>query len=75
MTNITNISDKSSFSYTTFFIFFPLIVASLSVVAYQQAQVQSTTVNCTPGRFYTNASSCQLQVANILLPKSTAPKP
>ena len=76
MTSITNVSDKSSFSNATFFVFFPFIIASLSVVAYQQSQVKSTTfVDCSAVRFSPNASSCQMQVAYVLSPKSTASKP
>jgi hypothetical protein len=76
MTNITNISAKSSFPFATLFVLFPLTVASLSVVAYQQAQVKTTTVvDCSAVRFSPKASSCQMQVSYMLLPKSTASNP
>ena len=75
MTSNTNISDKGSFSNATFFVFFPLIIASLSGVAYQQAQVKNTSVSCSSVRFHPAAASCQMQVGYILLPNSTVSNP
>ncbi len=74
MPSITNISDKSSVPSATFFLFFPLIIASLSVVAYQQAQVKSASVSCSSVRFHPASVSCQQQIGYILLPTSTASK-
>jgi hypothetical protein len=65
----------NDFPFATFLVFFPLIIASLSAVAYQQAQVKPTTISCNSGRLYPNASSCQKQIGYILLPNSTASNP
>ena len=59
---LKNMNDNSSFA--TCFLLFPVIIASLSVVAYQQAQATTTNKNCNNfGRWHSGASSCQ-QVCN-----------
>ena len=54
---------SNNFPFATCCVLFPLIVASLSVLAYQQAQATATTTSCNVGRGYSDASSCR-QICN-----------
>ncbi len=54
---------QNNLPFVTCFLLFPLILASLSVVAYQQAQATTTTTSCNAGRKDLDASSCR-QICN-----------